>query len=395
MQKRERILAATVALLCGGWLIDSMVVQPSLAWYATVERETRDARREAGEAKAIIDRQAVIMAAWRAQHAAGLLANADQARFQLQSALASEAGHSGFTIDSVSGGQVIPATDDHIYDILRLGVSGRGTLAQVSEIIARLESSALPLAIERSEWSSSDPKRDFLDITLTVSTRMAGEQARAGRGIPENTDSWKPGVRERSLDAATLAAKPFLADRSPPRPPTVTKVEPEKPPPPPPTDPGWGLVGIATTDGQSYAFVRHLGDGTERQLTLGETIDGRTIIAIEKNGLRVTHNEDEQSIAVGNTIRGEAMKALVSTAVAPITPTKSSSNSSSSSRRFGFSRSSNENNTNTNTNTNTNQDEKPDENKPPATPFKVPAPTSDPAREAILERLRQQRARSN
>jgi hypothetical protein len=135
-------------------------------------------------------------------------------------------------------------------------------------------------------------------------------------------------------------------------------------------DPGWGLVGIVTTDGQSYAFVRHLGNGTERQLTVGETLDGHLVAAIEANGLRVSHNETEQLILVGNTLRGEAMKSL--TLKAP------SSSRSSSERTRSASDTAN-----------------PDSDKPPATPFKVPAANSDPAREAILERLRQQRSRTN
>src|ERR1043165_3991253 len=101
MQKRERFLGGGVALLVGGWLLDGMVIQPALAWFAATDKETQVAAREADEAGVLIDRQPRILADWRARHAAGLIDNEDQARFRLQRTLQDAAKASGFTISSV------------------------------------------------------------------------------------------------------------------------------------------------------------------------------------------------------------------------------------------------------------------------------------------------------
>jgi len=378
MQKRERILAGTIALLVGGWLIDGMVVQPTTIWFATVEKQTRDAQRETGESNVLINRQSQIMTAWRTQHAAGLLDNGDQARFRLQRTLANEASASGFIIDSVSGGQVIPASNDQIYDILRLGVSGRGSHEQVTAFIAHLEQADMPLAIERSEWSSSDARKNHIDLSLTVSTRMVAESARLGRSVPDETMAWKPGQRESTFDSETIAAKPFLADRRPPHPETIAKKEDHVPPPPPIIiDPGWGLVGIVTTNGQSVAFIRHLNRAEERQVTVSETIDAFTVTTINASGMMVSDSTGERHILVGNTLLGEAIGNRLADVPAPGKSNRPSGKAASDEK------SSDKNNDK--------NDSKSDASKVNATPFKVPAPNSDPAREAILERLRQQR----
>ncbi len=374
MQKRERLLAGTVALLIGGWFIDSMIVQPTMLWFATVEKQTREAQRKVGEANVLIDRQSQIMTAWRTQHAAGLLDNGDQARFRLQRTLANEASASGFIIDSVSGGQVIPATNEQIYDVLRLGVSGRGSHEQVTAFLAQLEQAHMPLAIERSEWSSSDARKNHLDVSLTISTRMVAENARPGRSVPDGTAAWKPDQRESTFDTETIAAKPFLADRRPPRAEIPTKKEEVDPPPPKVIDPGWGLVGIVTTNGQSVGFIRHLGRAEERQVAVGTTIDAFTITAIDGSGIKVSDSTGERHIVVGNTLIGEAIGNRI--AEIPTTGKDTQATDKSVSNNKG---------------SNKNNDSKSDSEKTNATPFKVPPPNSDPAREAILERLRQQR----
>ena len=118
MQKRERLLAGAVALLVGGWLVDSVVIQPTAAWFAAMDKSTQAATREAGEATVLIDRQARILADWRSRHAAGLVDDEDQARFRLQRTLQDSAKSSGFTITSVGGGQLVGATQEQVYDLL-------------------------------------------------------------------------------------------------------------------------------------------------------------------------------------------------------------------------------------------------------------------------------------
>lgn len=369
MQKRERLLAGAVAVLVGGWLVDSVVVQPTLAWFAATEKETQAATREAGEAGVLIDRQARILADWRARHAAGLIDNEDQARFRLQRTLQDAAKASGFTISSVGGGQLVPAAQDQVYDLLRLSVSGHGALEQVQRFVAALEGAAMPLKIERCELSSGDARKDALDAALTLSTRLVGENARSGRGVPDGTTAWKPERRSTALDEAIQEAKPFLADRrhAIARAPRETHEEtPTATPPASTSKAGWALVGIVAGDRETLAFVRHQGDGEERLLRAGDRLDGQDVLGIDQTGLHLGTPDGEHLVAVGQDLKGQAIEGTI---------TATGSRREGRGERGG----------------NGTQTVSP---AAAAAPFQIPTVPTDPAREAILQRLRQQRNRA-
>jgi hypothetical protein len=376
MQKRERLLAGAVALLAGGWLIDSVVIQPTLAWFAAMEKDTQTATREAGEATVLIDRQTRILADWRGRHAAGLVDNEDQARFRMQRTLQDAAKSSGFTIASVGGGQLVAATQEQVYDLLRLSVSGHGSLEQVQQFVATLESAAQPLRIERAELSSGDARKDALDTALTLSTRLVAESARGGRAVPEGTVAWKPEKRGTALDEAIHDAKPFLADRRHAVARTVreTKEEPTTTVVPTATSKaGWALVGILASAEESVAFLRHQGDGSERVLKTGEQFDGHTVVAVDQHGLRLRRAEtaetpaQEQLISVGQDLKGQALDGTI-TAVRRTNGTSGTSGNGSASSTVSPGAA--------------------------AAPFQIPTIPTDPAREAILQRLRSQRNRA-
>ena len=109
MHPRERLLAIVTGVLVGGWALNAAVIAPVGAWLGQVAAETRAAEQQANEAKALIDRQARILADWRGRHAAGLLDDEAAARFKTQQAIAGSARASGFVIDSVGGGQLVTA----------------------------------------------------------------------------------------------------------------------------------------------------------------------------------------------------------------------------------------------------------------------------------------------
>jgi len=371
MQKRERLLAGAVALLIGGWLVDSVMLQPSLAWFAAMDKDTQAATREVGEANVLIDRQARILADWRGRHAAGLVDDEDQARFRLQRTLQDAAKTSGFTIASVGGGQLVAATQEQVYDLLRLSVSGHGSLEQVQRFVATLESAAQPLRIERAELSSGDARKDVLDAALTLSTRLVAESARGGRVVPDGTVAWMPEKRSTVLDEAVQVAKPFLADRrhAVARSISAAKDEPATTVAPTTTSKaGWALVGIVASDRDSVAFLRHQGDGSERLLKVGEHLDDHTVIAVDQHGLRLRTDEQEQLIAVGQDLKGQAIDGTVTTA-----------RRSNGSGSVGTSTASSATTVTPGT---------------AAAPFQVPTIPTDPAREAILQRLRSQRNRA-
>lgn len=368
MQKRERLLALASAVLLGGWLVDSTLVQPGLAWLAGVDKRTAELTREAGEARVLIDRKERIVADWRSRHAAGLLDDVDGARFRIQQALAGGARSSGFTIDNVGGGQLVPAAHGQVYDTLRLTVAGQGTLAQVQAFLAGIEAAALPLRIDRCELAGGDGRKDQLDVALTLSTRLVGAAGRAGRGVPEGTPAWKPEPREARLDGEILAGKPFLNERrAARREQTVGNASETRPSAPA----GWALVGIVVRSESATAFLRSLGDGAERVLHVGDELDGNRVAAIDSAGLHLTANGETRVVAVGNDLAGRpaplptrraATAGTASTATAAATPAPAAAPGAPAA--------------------------------PAAAPFAVPTLAPDADRDAILQRLRQQRNRS-
>lgn len=359
MQRRERILFGVVGLLAGGWLLDSALLGPGLAWYDRVREQTRKAGEEAAQSRALVDRQARILADWRAHHAAGLLDDEAAARFRVQSALAEAARTGGVVLDNVSGGQLVPAARDETCDTLRLTASGQGTLAQVMAFTAALEGAAQPLRIERSELSASDARKDQIELAMTVSTRLVPAAARAKRSVPAGTAAWTPEAPDRTAGAATVAARPFLADRrGGARQAAVDGAAKTVAAAPG----GWALVGIVARHDGNVAFMRHLGDGSERVLAVGDEFDGRTASAIDAGGLTLGGGAEPLRVAVGVQLDGTPVPAA-SRQSAPAAAPRAAVTAQ------------------------------------PGTAAAVPAPatpssSTDTGREAILERLRQQRNRT-
>jgi hypothetical protein len=382
MHKRERMLVGAIALLLGGWTVDSVIVQPTIAWFATIEKQTIAAQAEAGEAQALIERQTRIMAEWRGRHAAGLLDDEGQARFRLQKTLQNAAQSSGFNIASVSGGQLIPAGQELHYDVLRLTISGNGSLSQVQAFVAAIEGAAMPLAIERSEWSAGDARKDHLDVALTLSTRLVSAAARPGRSVPSDTVPWTPAARDPSIDVAVAATKPFLADRqsSPPKSEAVTKTKKSAVAASAATErKGWAVVGIVIheNDGNNrsgLAFLRHQSDGTERSVRAADVIDTFTVVGVDANGLRLSDSNGETTVAVGQDLTGQTVTGALPTV--PTLPTATSASATTAA------------------NTSSTTSVPSVTPAAAAAPFQIPTATADPARDAILQRLREKRNRT-
>lgn len=378
MQRRERMLLLATGLVVGGWLVDSMLIGPGLTWMGRLRAESAAARQTAQESQALVDRQARIMGDWRARHAAGLLEDEDAVRYRVQQALAASAKTSSCAIDSVSGSQRVPASQGQAYDLLRMTVTGQGSLAEIQAFLAGIETAAVALRIERCELAARDGRRDQLDLSLTLSTRLVSTSARGGRSLPAGTAAWQAAERDRSLDASTLAARPFLVDRR-----STAKVksrESDKVAAPVVAAPagGWTLVGIVSSPTGAEAFLRHLGKGTERLVHVGDTISVTTgdtageegrVVAIDADGLRFMNGDQERRIAVGSDLHG--VSATFTGAAAAVGGSPPASTAGSSPPRPASSAAS------------------------VPSPFQVPASSANPDAESVLQRLRQQRNRAS
>lgn len=365
MHKRERILAIGVAVLVGGWALDAMFIGPGLAWLAKLRTEARSAATEAAEAGLLVDRSRQIMDRWRAWHASGVLDDEDAARFRAQQAVAGAARSSSCTIDTLGGGQRVLAAQGQTYDLLRLTVSGQGSLAEVQGFLAALESAPQPLRIERCELAARDPRKDALDLSLTLSTRIISAKARDSRAVPEGTKAWVPEPRDGALDAAVREARPFLSDRRSGRT-TAAVVETVATAPAPAGT--WALVGVVSREDGAIGFLRHLGSGEERTVHVGDSLDETRIAHLDADGMHLTDGETESTVRIGTDLAGQAVPAGSVRSSAPVTATTSPTPTAAPAGTA------------------------PPAGAPPAAASPAGAGASD--REAILQRLRERRNRT-
>lgn len=362
MNRREKILGAAVAALVLGFAADQWAVEPGLAWYRSVQAETASNRDKVAEAQLLLDHRRQIVSDWRARHKAGLLEDENGARFGAQQALSAAARAGGFSVESFGGGQRVPAVAGQSYDLLRLTLSGQGSLAQVQDFLAAIQQAPLPLRIERCEMSARDGRKDRLDLALTLSLRIASQAAREKIAVPANTVAWRPSARTTTLDAYILKAKPFLSDRHADDAPAPKAAQATKGPAPDAPAPGadWTLVGLVERDGVGEAFLLHTPDGLESVVHAGDKAADGLVKAVDAAGLRIVYDGKERLIQPGSTLAGSE--------AAPVAGRPAQTASSAASRT--------------------------------GAPAAAPAPTpvaqpSDAEREAILKRLREQRNRTS
>ena len=132
-------------------------------------------------------------------------------------------------------------------------------------------------------------------------------------------------------------------------------------------------MGIVVHENNAVAFLRHQSDGSERSVRQAEVIDSFTVVAVDANGLRMSSANGETTIAVGQDLNGNTVSgiftaaptlATAATAVTSTTPNTTSTTSAATVTPAA------------------------------AAPFQIPTAAADPARDAILQRLREKRNRT-
>ncbi len=308
MNRREKILSAAVATLAVGFAANHWAVQPALAWYRAVQAETLANEDQIAEAQLLVDHRQSIVAGWRARHGAGLLEDENAARFGAQNSLNAAARASGFKMESVGGGQRVPAATGQSYDLLRLTLAGRGTLAQTQGFLAAIQQAARPWRVERCEIAARDGRKDQLDAALTLSLRIASPQVREKISLPEKTVAWTPPVRPGKMDDEILKARPFLVDRGAPGPVRAATPKTEAPPataaPPPSPGSDWTLVGLVTRDGVGEALVLHAGAAEAQVVRAGDKVAGGMVERVDGDGLCMLFGQDKRVSQPGLALSG-------------------------------------------------------------------------------------------
>ncbi len=359
MQIRERrlllIAAGTVIL----WLVDSLALRPLLHWQAGIEQQMQADRLAIMEDEALLLRRTAIMAQWRSWHAAGLMDDAASAAYRLHQMASTAAHDSGVVITSLGGSRHRPATAEALYDSLEISLRSEGSSAQVQAFLETINRSAMPLRIERCDLHARDTALDRLDCSLTISTRIVSAQHAQGLTLPPDISPWTPTASPPALDQTRhrRLALLFRADRPAPTPPAAPPTPRPGPVAPVVTAPvrTWVVTGLilpVADPAGGRAFVRHQGLGTERIVTVGDQLDDRLVLAVDRDGLLLATGDDTPPlrIAPGQDILG---RTAVSSSPEPSAP------------------------------------------RPATTTPSAAAPAlNDPARQAILDRLRQQRTRS-
>jgi type II secretory pathway component PulM len=184
---RERRIAAGAAIAVALLVVDRLVWTPLLDWRDGIEAERGRLADELARDLNRIRARRELAPRWREIAAGGLAADAVLAESRLLHALRDAASESQVRLASVRPEQPRPV-DDGIGS-LQVAVSGTGSLDAVARLLHQLDTTSLPLRVERLQLSAADASAGppELRVELRLSTLFRGsarEPAAAGAIAP-------------------------------------------------------------------------------------------------------------------------------------------------------------------------------------------------------------------
>ncbi len=177
-------------------------------------------------------------------------------------------------------------------------VNGRGTLAEVLELIDRIEAEPWIKRIESVGLTPRDNGGRF-DVAVRLRTLFM-----PNRGPDETPTEAYDGQRLARL-ASLIGRNPFRLAPDPP-PPPAKPAEPEQtePAPPPPEFPygEWMLTGVAQGPDGAEIWLNSRKNQENRRLAVGDRIGDATLIAANGEFATFTIEESHFRIRVGGTL---------------------------------------------------------------------------------------------
>ncbi|MEM6750906.1 MAG: hypothetical protein AAGA57_06575 [Planctomycetota bacterium] len=191
MSLREKLLLWITLGAIGLFAADRLLLTPSLAWYDGKREQADGLERDLDQARALLDAQPVISKKWRGYRTAGLAQDASSLAAQVNASFSAWAQESGVALESVS-----PATrvEQEPFEEMGFVVSTRGTAGAAAAFLARLESSPIPLRVQRIDFASNDAEQDRVQLQVVVSTLRLQQSSSPAQGAESSAPSlaWRP-----------------------------------------------------------------------------------------------------------------------------------------------------------------------------------------------------------
>lgn len=174
MSKREKILALGVALIVGGWLLLTWVIDPAFAAFADIDEQTEQLKQELSLARSLVDNESKIRKGWAGYEKAGLSRSMEAADAETGRALLAWADEAGLSKVKLSDGKD-KVDDEQPFGELRYTVQTAGKLEQIYKLLWSIHQSPFPLRVEKCVIDVQNNDGENLQLSLSVSTLFKPE----------------------------------------------------------------------------------------------------------------------------------------------------------------------------------------------------------------------------
>lgn len=174
MSSREKILALGIALIVGGWLLLTWVIDPAFAAFAEIDQEAEQLEKELSLAQSLVDNESKIRKHWAGYEKAGLARSMQQADAETGGALLAWADDAGLSKVKLSDGKD-KIDDEKPFGEIRYTVQATGKLDRVYQLLWSIRQSPFPMRIEKCVIDVQNNDDEKLQLSLTVSTLFTPE----------------------------------------------------------------------------------------------------------------------------------------------------------------------------------------------------------------------------
>ena len=169
MNRRERILAITVAALVGLFFLDQFVIQPVSTRLGNMSDRADQLEDELRTARLLVNNREIIETRWQTYRAAALEADESAQRLRIQRSLNEWAAEAGLDLAALSSGRTGTIERDRFHE-MRFILRGTGSLAAAVRFLHHIRRSTFPLRIVACDFGARSEEEDKLSLQLTVST---------------------------------------------------------------------------------------------------------------------------------------------------------------------------------------------------------------------------------
>jgi hypothetical protein len=179
MTQRERMIAGVTGAAVGLFVVNRYAIDPYIEARGAVAKERDYVLGQQADLTKTFAKQKRLKPEWDAMVSGGLKSDPGDAEQQLYDAVRDFGREAGVNILSSVAPQRVPQKEGT--QIVRLRVSGKGTMAAFSKMLWRVETSPLPVKVD--EFTLTGQGNDDLTVSLVVSTIWLR---------PPNADDLKP-----------------------------------------------------------------------------------------------------------------------------------------------------------------------------------------------------------